>query len=111
MSKDMLRVAGLRHAPCVITEHVAISPRKRAVTWEYILVPHPSSIAEARRHVRHALDEHAPPDTLADVELVVSELVTNAVLHGPGEPITLRLVKQPDGTVGGEVVDRGDGCV
>jgi anti-sigma regulatory factor (Ser/Thr protein kinase) len=73
------------------------------------LSPHPSSIADARRHVRYALEDHADADTVDRVELVVSELVTNAVRHGPGEPISLRLIAQPDGGVSGEVVDQGDG--
>jgi anti-sigma regulatory factor (Ser/Thr protein kinase) len=93
----------------VITERVAIQPRQRAVSWEYLLSPHPSSIADARRHVRYALDDHTDPDVIDRVELVVSELVTNAVRHGPGEPISLRLVAEPDGGVRGEVVDQGDG--
>jgi anti-sigma regulatory factor (Ser/Thr protein kinase) len=59
--------------------------------------------------VRYALDDHTDTDTIDRVELVVSELVTNAVRHGPGEPISLRLVAEPDGVVFGEVVDQGDG--
>ncbi len=49
---------------------------------------------------------------LDDVRLVVSELVTNAVLHGPRrEPVTLSLrVLGPD-RVAGEVADQGDGAV
>ena len=59
--------------------------------------------------MRYALDDHAGTDTIDRVELVVSELVTNAVRHGPGETISLRLVAQPDGVITGEVVDQGDG--
>ena len=59
--------------------------------------------------MRYALDDHADPDTVDRVELVVSELVTNAVRYGPGETISLRLVATPDGGVTGEVVDQGDG--
>jgi anti-sigma regulatory factor (Ser/Thr protein kinase) len=95
----------------VISESAVIQPRQRAVTWEYLLSPHPSSIADARRHVRYALDDHTDSDTIDRVELVVSELVTNAVRHGPGETISLRLVAQPDGVITGEVVDQGDGHV
>lgn len=61
--------------------------------------------------MRYALESHTDPGTLADVELVVSELVTNAVRHGPGAVITLRLVTEADGAVSGEVVDQGDGVV
>jgi anti-sigma regulatory factor (Ser/Thr protein kinase) len=68
-------------------------------------------VADARWHVRYALEPQTDPGTLADVELVVSELVTNAVRHGPGAVITLRLVTEPDGAISGEVVDQGDGVV
>lgn len=61
--------------------------------------------------MRYALDDHADPDTVDRVELVVSELVTNAVRYGPGETISLRLVAMPGGAVTGEVVDQGDGHV
>jgi anti-sigma regulatory factor (Ser/Thr protein kinase) len=107
----MLRAGCGCHARHVITERLATRPRQRAVTWEYLLAPHPSSIAEARRHTRYALDDHTDPDTLDQVELVISELVTNAVVHGPGELITLRLLAEAGGTVGGEVVDQGDGHI
>ena len=61
--------------------------------------------------MRSALDPHTDVETLSCVELVVSELVTNSVRHGPGAPITLRLVSEPDGRIGGEVEDHGDGVV
>lgn len=49
-----------------------------------------------------------PPSTLQDVLLVVSELVTNAVRHGPaGRPIHLGV--QRDGVVRVEVQDQGVG--
>lgn len=76
----------------------------------YTLEPEPRSVADARRHVRDALVGRADPSRLAEVELVVSELVTNAVRHGPGEPIHLRLT-EADGVVGGEIEDQGDGVV
>ena len=77
----------------------------------YTLAPDEDSVAEARGHVRDALASHADGETLGIVELVVSELVTNSVRHGPGEPITLRLVTEPDGAIAGEVHDRGRGTV
>jgi anti-sigma regulatory factor (Ser/Thr protein kinase) len=95
----------------VITESVAICPRRKAVTWEYRLSPNPTSVGQARRHVRYALEPYADAHMVDRVQLVVSELVTNAVRHGPGELITLRLVTGPDGDISGEVVDQGDGVV
>ena len=79
--------------------------------WEYTLSSQADSVTEARALVRDVLSSFADPDTLGEIELVVSELVTNSVVHGPGEPITLRLVTTPDGAIAGEVEDRGDGRV
>ena len=95
----------------MVTEDLAISPRERVVAWEHRLAPRPESVGEARRHARYVLEAHAEDDVLERLELVVSELVTNAVRHGPGELITLRLVSAPDGTIAGEVVDQGHGVV
>ena len=95
----------------MISERIASRAEQRAVRSEYLLPAHPSSIADARRLVRDALVGRAGTDTIDSVELVVSELVTNAVRHGPGEPISLRLATAPDGRVGGEVVDQGHGEV
>ena len=47
------------------------------------------------------------PDRGAELKLIVSELVTNAVLHGRG-PVGLRL-KASNGKVTGEVRDAGVG--
>ena len=68
------------------------------------------SVGEARR----ALSELAPliaPEQLRDVELLVSELVTNAVRHAdlePGEPIALHVRLDPD-ELHVEVHDGGPG--
>ena len=65
--------------------------------------------ATARRRVHARLAALIPPDTTDDVLLVVSELVTNAVVHGEGE-IELRV--DFDGTrVRGEVTDEGGGFI
>jgi signal transduction histidine kinase len=42
-----------------------------------------------------------------DLRLVISELVTNAVKYGPGEPITVRLDVRAPRDVRGEVIDNG----
>jgi len=61
----------------------------------------------ARRYARAQCDGNAPPTLVEDVELVVSELVTNAMRHGRGE-ITMHLDVTPDRVVVG-VQDQGTG--
>lgn len=56
------------------------------------LSPTPSSVGEARRHVRCLLGDGTAEATRStvDAEIVASELVTNAVVHACG-PIRLRV--------------------
>jgi two-component sensor histidine kinase len=64
----------------------------------------------APRRARALLREHAAeldPDRLDNAVLLISELVTNAVLHGTGE---IRLIIDVDGTEARfAVADEGDG--
>jgi signal transduction histidine kinase len=63
------------------------------------------SVAEARAAAGPLL-EGLSDDVREGVRVVVSELVTNAVRHGPGGNVTVRL--QRDGkTIRGEVEDEG----
>ncbi|GAC1435139.1 MAG: hypothetical protein NVSMB51_03930 [Solirubrobacteraceae bacterium] len=63
--------------------------------------------SRARAAVRDELGGRVPDATLDDVLLVVSELVTNALVHGQGM-IELRV--ELDGqSVKGEVIDEGGG--
>jgi anti-sigma regulatory factor (Ser/Thr protein kinase) len=48
-----------------------------------------ANVSEARRFVRRVLSECDAVDVVADLELVASELVTNAVEHGNGDDIDL----------------------
>jgi anti-sigma regulatory factor (Ser/Thr protein kinase) len=80
------------------------------VAREYRLLSDPFCVAEARGIVRDRLRGYSS-ETVAEVELVVSELVTNAVRHGPGGSIVLRLETEPDGAIVGEVEDEGDGTI
>jgi anti-sigma regulatory factor (Ser/Thr protein kinase) len=74
------------------------------------LAPEPEDVTTAR----HALDRLAnllPSEKLEDVRLVVSELVTNSILHAelsPDDQISLR-VTVSDGAVRGSVCDPGSG--
>ncbi|QNP61779.1 SpoIIE family protein phosphatase [Streptomyces genisteinicus] len=59
-------------------------------SWE--LPADPSVVATARRHVAAQLEEWGLDDAVFTTELVVSELVTNAIRYG-GAPIRLRLIR------------------
>jgi anti-sigma regulatory factor (Ser/Thr protein kinase) len=70
------------------------------------------SVPDAPSQARAALDVFErilAPAVLEDLQLVVSELVTNSVRYGPQQPITLRIAVDQRGIVRGEVVDEGDG--
>ncbi|HUP76052.1 MAG TPA: ATP-binding protein [Acidimicrobiales bacterium] len=63
------------------------------------------AVTEARRFAREWAVAHAvPPPVVDDIELVVSELVTNAVRHG-APPIELDLVEDSGGAIRCEVYD------
>jgi anti-sigma regulatory factor (Ser/Thr protein kinase) len=67
----------------------------------------PSAPGVARAAVRRYIGGDVSATRLGELHLVISELVTNALLHGRGE-IVVRL--QRDGeTVRGEVIDQGAG--
>jgi PAS domain S-box-containing protein len=53
--------------------------------FEARLPPQPSSVAEARRHVRDFLEGAGREDLLEPALLLVSEIVTNALLHAGTE--------------------------
>lgn len=61
----------------------------------------------ARAVIQEYLCAEATPDEISDVRLIMSELVTNAAVHGAG-PITLRLTVAGE-SIRGEVVDGGGG--
>ena len=67
----------------------------------------PGAPSLARRLVRDQLAARAAEDVRAEAELIVTELVTNAVVHGVGA-IRLRLAIDDD-EVRGEVIDQGSG--
>jgi anti-sigma regulatory factor (Ser/Thr protein kinase) len=65
-----------------------------------------SSAQEARRFV-HEVAGHLDASLLDDLLLVISELVTNSVVHGPGDLITVELAVLDSERVRGEVCDEG----
>ncbi|HWH11872.1 MAG TPA: ATP-binding protein [Solirubrobacteraceae bacterium] len=78
-----------------------------SVSFSIHLVPDLTASRIARETVRRRIAGEVPPAILADVMLAVSELVTNAVIHGSG-PIELR-IETDDRVVKGEVIDAGGG--
>ena len=69
-----------------------MAPRVRAL---YKIDPQPEAPAQARRIIAHELASRLPERILDDVKLMVSELVTNGVVHGAphdGEALMLDLV-------------------
>jgi anti-sigma regulatory factor (Ser/Thr protein kinase) len=64
--------------------------------------------AQARAALE-VFDQILAPEVLEDLQLVVSELITNSVKFGPQRPITLALLIGTHGLVRGEVIDQGDG--
>jgi anti-sigma regulatory factor (Ser/Thr protein kinase) len=74
------------------------------------VVPRPGAAAQARRALE-GLGDLLPPDKLEDVRLLVSELVTNSVVHAglaSDEAITVTVTVQGR-LARGEVRDRGPG--
>jgi anti-sigma regulatory factor (Ser/Thr protein kinase) len=60
------------------------------------LAPEPSSVAEGRKFVRDTLRQwHLRAALIEEVELVASELITNAVLHAGSAP-TVRMMLHGD---------------
>ncbi len=59
------------------------------------LPPEPSSATRARTLTRERLEESCSRDTLDTVALLVTELVTNAILHAR-TPLLLTLESRPD---------------
>ena len=67
----------------------------------------PSAAADARRELRRRFGDTLHQDVLDALTLVVSELVTNALMHGQG---AIRFRLQLDaGDLRGEVIDDGGG--
>lgn len=68
--------------------------------------PVAESVRHARQHVRRTLEGRVAPDLAGTVELLVSELATNAVLHA-SSPFSLLVGMQPP-RLRVEVHDRDD---
>ena len=65
--------------------------------------------SDAPRQARHLVRDLVAPDRLDDATLLVSELVTNAVSHGPEEETIRLIVGQSGGRTRFTVHDLGRG--
>jgi serine phosphatase RsbU (regulator of sigma subunit) len=74
----------------LLVARVHAMPDQQVATWR--LPADPKSVRRARDAAGRQLDEWGLEELAFGTELVISELVTNALLHGSA-PITLRLVK------------------
>ncbi|MGW1000397.1 SpoIIE family protein phosphatase [Streptomyces sp. NPDC002520] len=66
-------------------------PDDHVAEWQ--LDADPREVARARRLVREQLERWALPHTVETAQLLVSEVVTNAVQHGGGGRVGLRVVR------------------
>jgi len=78
-----------------------------SVSFSIDLPRHPDASRLARQQVADRLADTLDRSVMADLTLAVSELITNAVLHGSGR-IQLNL-EADEHSVKGEVIDAGRG--
>lgn len=94
----------------MVSASLHLVPPERRGRVEHHLPHGPESIWAARMHARRnatgLLDERG----LADLELIISEVVTNAVRHGGGGEILLAMTPR-DGLLCVQVTDGGAGFV
>jgi anti-sigma regulatory factor (Ser/Thr protein kinase) len=85
-----------------------MNPRIRAL---YKIEAQPEGPAQARRIIAEELSERVPATVLDDVKLMVSELVTNGIVHAADvegdAPVMLDLTL--NGSIRCGVLDHGDG--
>ena len=76
----------------------------------YKIDPEPEGPAQARRIIAEELGARVPDEVLDDVKLMVSELVTNGIVHGSTDcdvPVMLDLLV--NGAIRCRVLDQGHG--
>lgn len=76
-----------------------------------LLAPEPASVSEARRFAADVAEEYLDDCQQRNLELVVSEIVSNAVRHGENSDEIKLAVTPKDGYVCVQVTDSGPGLV
>jgi signal transduction histidine kinase len=77
--------------------------------WSAPLRRDPTELAHVRRSAARLFAGH-PPELVADIQLVISELVTNALTHADHGPVQVTIVRADD-HVAIHVTDEGEGKV
>ena len=79
-----------------------------AARQSFTVAPKPHAVAQARERVVELAEPYVDGRRLADLRLVISEVITNAVRHG-GEGDMLVAVTPKAGYLCVQVTDTGDG--
>jgi anti-sigma regulatory factor (Ser/Thr protein kinase) len=85
----------------VLAARTRVFDTSTVATWD--LPADPAAVSHARRHVARKLDSWGLTEAAPSTELIVSELVTNAIRHAR-PPVRLRLIRH-DGGLTCEVSD------
>ncbi len=80
-----------------------------ATRREWLLEGHPRSVGEARRHVLEVGERFVDETRLPDLELVISEVVSNAIRHSSDAGAVLLAVTPKDDYLCVQVTDDGPG--
>ena len=84
-------------------------PVQFAERREFRLEPQPASVAEARRQVSALAEPLVEESRMGDLQLVLSEVISNAIRHGSTtSPITLTVTPKPE-FLCVQVTDAGSG--
>jgi len=100
----------LVYASCVpvprLTNHRATTPTPCEQSISYRMRPEPVQVSRVREQARQVLPAWGLTEHADLAALIISELVTNAIVHGTG-PIEVRLSHE-DGSLRVQVHDQGD---
>lgn len=93
----------------VLTHMSTPLPVQVAGRREFLLEAHPASVAEARRRMSEMAEALLEESRMAELQLVLSEVVSNAIRHGSQtEPIRLAVTPKDD-FLCVQVTDTGSG--